>query len=295
MSTITLNAEMTKNEFRKSFTDNFDHIYLRVKADKAGKTKLSDSKYFTVGAEISIDENVTVAEFEKEATAKTGMDVSIYYETKPEAGKSKYYLVRKNDSDTTLSDLESRVAEMDDIVSQKEYMDKLVNGKKSANTSEVKDEKLESNQNIGSIIKWIPHYIEEEESFVQVFKGHIPDIINLIETTCELISIDMYIPSTESYIPYNADVDIELFKNKDGEIEFDYNGDDEPLLVFHLADKDIDQDELMNALRDSIIDSPIYGNREIDSKFRVEFLNAENERDIYYGYDYEDYEFFISE
>ena len=47
MSTIKLTSEMTKNEFRKAFTDNFEYIYIRVKANKDGQKKLSDSKFFT--------------------------------------------------------------------------------------------------------------------------------------------------------------------------------------------------------------------------------------------------------
>ena len=84
MGAIKLRSEMTKDEFKKLFSENYEYVYIRVKSSKGGKTKLGHSKFFTEGAEVSVDGSLTVEDFEKEATSKSGMEVLVYFETKPE-------------------------------------------------------------------------------------------------------------------------------------------------------------------------------------------------------------------
>ena len=126
MRTIELTAEMTKNEFRAEFTAYFKYIYIRVKS-KRGQTKLGHSKIFTDNTLVFINDAVSVAEFEKDATAKTGMEVSVYYETKVDGKNSRYFPAIKEDARTSLSALEAKAGDVVNIVSQKEYMANLIN------------------------------------------------------------------------------------------------------------------------------------------------------------------------
>ena len=249
-------------------------------ASKGGKTKLGHSKFFTEGAEVSFDGNVTVAEFEKEATSKTGMEVTIYYETKAEGKRSKYYQ----------ANLEERVSEMDNIASQKEYMDKLVNVKSIDEVeSNVDEGEAVLKQNIGSTIKWSVGYIDEEEDFDEINNNYVPAIIKMIEENYALISIEMFIAESETPIAYTTDIDKEQYKDEGGGFFID-EGD--YLLIFKIADNKIWNSA--KEFRQTFMDSD-YWNEYDMSGFFVEVLDSERKTvdEFKYGYDNEDMEYYI--